>query len=204
MDTRSSALIVTLASLLLAVPVAAQGEEPTTHAAESASPTSSIVGDGARRDLYLDMPDVLGGFEPDIVITRGQEHLAGLDPDDEADARTRAELDRLFEGTGTSAEDMTSGYALVSQEDFFAFVVGVRLDGAERGTMLPAYLPILYEDLVDPTGQAASVGGKDVVVISSEGDAGDYVALYVYDQGDTIWMVQGPEDVVEGVLEALS
>jgi len=203
MDTRSSALIVTLASLLLAAPVAAQGEEPSPGAGPSASPASSIVGDAVRRDLYLDMPYTIGGFEPDIVITRGEEHLAGLDPDDEADARTRAELDRLLEDTGTTIEDMTSGYALVSQEDFFAFVVGVRLDGAEPGAMLPAYLPILYEDLVDPTGQAGSLGGKDVVVITSEGDDGDYVALYVYDEGDTIWMVQGPEDVVERALEGL-
>ena len=29
------------------------------------------------------------------------------------------------------------------------------------------------------------------------------VPLYVYDEGDTLWLVQGPEDVVEVTLENL-
>jgi len=56
---------------------------------------------------------------------------------------------------------------------------------------------------VDPTGRSESLGGKEVLIISSEGDGADYVDLYVYDEGDTIWMVQGPEDVVERTLEDL-
>lgn len=156
-----------------------------------------------RRDLYLDMPFYLGGFEPDIVMTRGAEHFANLDPAQADDAETIADLEGLFEATGASIEDMTSGYALVLQEDFFAFVVAVRIDGAAPGTLLPAYLPILLAGLLDPTTEPGTLGGKDILVISSEGSNGDYVDLYVYDAGETVWLVQGPEDVVEQALTAL-
>ncbi len=167
---------------------------------ESAPPGSAQP---ERIDLYLDMPYYLGGFEPDISMTRGEEHFANLDADSEADAQTRSGLEQLLDDVGADIEDMVSGYALVSQEDFFSFVVAIRIDGVEPGSLLPAYLPTLYEDLVDPTGIAGNVGGKNVVVVSSIGNEDEYVALYIYDQGDTLWMIQGPDDVVETTLENL-
>ena len=32
------------------------------------------------------------------------------------------------------------------------------------------------------------------------GEGGEYVELYAYDEGDTIWIVQGPLDVAEATL----
>jgi hypothetical protein len=191
---RSWAAAITLAGALLvsAAPVLAQDESAPPGSAQPARP-----------DLYLDMPYYLGGFEPDISMTRGEEHFANLDSDSEADAQTRSELEQLLDDVGADIEDMVSGYALVSQEDFFSFVVAIRIDGVEPGSLLPAYLPTLYEDLVDPTGIAGNVGGKNVVVVSSVGTDDEYVALYIYDQGDTLWMIQGPDDVVEVALEDL-
>jgi hypothetical protein len=156
-----------------------------------------------QRDLYLDMPYYLGGFEPKIVMTRGQEHFANLDPAGEADAETRAELEDLLDTVGADIVDMVSGYALASLEDFFSFVVGIRIEGVEPGSLMPAYLPTLVDDLVDPAVETGNLGGKDVTVISSVGSAGDYVALYVHDAGDTLWILQGPDDVVEQTLEKL-
>jgi hypothetical protein len=98
---------------------------------------------------------------------------------------------------------MVSGYALVSQEDFFSFVVAIRIDGIEPGTLLSAYLPMLYDDLDDAQGIDGRIGDKDVVIISSVGDDGEYVDLHVYDEGDTIWMLQGPGDVIETTLSNL-
>ncbi len=101
-------------------------------------------------------------------------------------------------------ENLTSGYALVSQEGFFSFVVAIRVEGVEPDSLLPAYLPILYGDLIEPApGIARNVGGKDVLVITALGDDDQNVELFVYDQGDTLWMVQGPDDVVETTLENL-
>ena len=167
---------------------------------ESAASVESAAPGAGRRDLYLDMPYYVGGFEPVIVMTRGAEHVANLDAEDP----TRLQLEALLAAVGAEIEDLTSGYALVSQEGFFAFVVAVRVEGVEPDSLLPAYLPILYEDLIEPTpGIARTIGGKDVVVIASLGDAGEDVELSVYDQGDTLWMVQGPDDVVETTLENL-
>jgi hypothetical protein len=160
---------------------------------------AATLAEETRRDLWLDMPANLGGFEPDIVITRGAEHVTDLPADDP----TRVDLETFLAAVGADIEDMDSAYALVSQDDTFSFVVAIRVAGAEPGSLLPAYLPILYGDLVDATGSAGNAGGKDVVIISSVGSDEEYVELFVYDQGDTIWLLQGPADVVEATLRGL-
>lgn len=170
-------------------------------AGATGSPTPTLVPE--RRDLYLDMPNHLGGFEPDIVMTRGAEHVANLDPSRTDDAETIADLEGLLTATGASVEDMTSGYALVSQDDLFAFVVAVRIHDAAPGTLLPAYLPILLGNLVDAATAPATRAGKDVLIISTDGANGEHIDLHVYDAGDTLWMIQGPDDVVEQVLGTL-
>mgnify|MGYP001828001469 CR=1 FL=1 len=188
------ALSVAVVLAIAAVP----GGTLAQDGAESATQIP-LESESGRPDLYLDMPYFMGGFEPEIVMTRGEEHFANLDAEDQA----RLELEGLLETVGAEIDDMVSGYALVSLEDFFSFVVAIRIDGVEPGTLLPAYLPILYGDLEDPDGLAANVGGKDVVVIASIGNQEEYVELFVYDEGDTVWMVQGPQDVVEVTLENL-
>ncbi len=145
------------------------------------------------------MPYYLGGYEPDVVMTRGVEHFANLSADDER----RVDLESFLDRVGADIEDMVSGYALVSQDDVFSFVVAIRVGGAEPGTLLPAYLPILYGDLVEPSAVDGVAGSKDVTIISSIGDDGEVVELYVYDQGDTLWMLHGPRDIVETTLEKL-
>jgi hypothetical protein len=184
------AVIVTIATL---------GGFSATATAQDASPSPAAV----PRDLYLDMPYTLGGFDPEIVMTRGAEHYAGLQSGDPQDDQTRADLASMLETVGAQIEDMESGYALVSQEDFFSFVVAIRVHGAERGTLLPAYQPILSAGLHEPTIDTRVMGDKEVMVITTSGEADENVDLYVYDAGDTLWMVQGPDDVVEVALADL-
>ena len=177
---------------------------PAMAQAEDASPAPKptqipLTSESGRPDLYLQMPYYLGGFEPDIVMTRREEHFANLDADDQ----TRQEWESLLEEVGADVSNMVSGYALVSQEGFFSFVVAIRVEGVTPGTLLPAYLPILYEDLDDPQSVVGRMGGKDVTVITSIGSDDEYVEFYVYDEGDTIWMLQGPSDVVEVTLANL-
>ena len=187
-----------LAGLLLAAasPAMAQAEDASPAPKPTQIPLTSESG---RPDLYLQMPYYLGGFEPDIVMTRREEHFANLDADDQ----TRQEWESLLEEVGADVSNMVSGYALVSQEGFFSFVVAIRVEGVTPGTLLPAYLPILYEDLDDPQSVVGRMGGKDVTVITSIGSDDEYVELYVYDEGDTIWMLQGQSDVVEVTLANL-
>ena len=192
------ALLLSGALVLVGAPVGAQDDEA------DASPKPRVTqvplqSETGRPDLYLEMPYYMGGYEPEIVMTRGEEHFANLAEDDP----TRAELEGLLETVGADISDMVSGYALVSQEGFFSFVVGIRIEGATPGTLLPAYLPILYQDLVDPQASTGRVGDKDVVIISSVGTDDEYVELHVYDEGDTVWMIQGPSDVVEITLDNL-
>jgi hypothetical protein len=194
----SFSVLVAAAVALSIAPVAAQSDDGAP-VAQPATPAAQ----GEQRDLYLDMPYSLGGFEPEIVMVRGDEHFAALDPGSEASAQTRSDLEAFLADVGGELKDMTSGYALASTDSFFAFVVGIRVPGAEAGRMLPAYLPILLGDLRDPSASEATVGGKDVTVVASLGEAEEVVDLYVYDAGDTLWLVQGPADVVEITLEDL-
>lgn len=172
------------------------------EAAASAKPASAATA-ADQRDLYLDMPYRLGGYETEVEMTRGVEHFAGLDPERLEDAQTRAELEELVDAAGADIESLVSGYALVSQDDLFGFVVALRIAGAEPETMVGVYLPNLYDDLVDPAVSSAVIGGKDVVVVESLGAEDEYVELFIYDEGDTIWLVQGPDDVVETALAGL-
>lgn len=185
-----------LPSLAQAEPDPAQEPSPEPSAVATDLPALTPSG---RPDLYLDMPYHIGGFEPAIVMTRGDEHWAGL----AEDSLTRLQLEGLLETVGADVGDMVSGYALVSQEDLFAFVVGLRIDGVEPGSVAPAYMPLLIGNLVDPTTSEAELGGKEVTVISSLGEGDDYVELYVYDEGDTIWMVQAPQDLAESTMADL-
>ena len=178
-----------------AVPAMAQSDDepgPTPTDLPALTPSG-------RPDLYLEMPYFIGGFEPEIFMTRGDEHFAGLAPDDP----TRLRLEEMLASVGAEPADMVSGYALVSQEDFFAFVFGVRVDGVKPGTLAPAYLPILLEGLIDPAESSERLGGKEVTTISSVGEGNEYVELYVYDEGDTVWIVQAPRDVADLALASL-
>jgi hypothetical protein len=182
----------------IVVPATAQSDDTTPD------PSPSPLATSEPRDLYLDMPYTLGGFDPEIVMVRGDEHFASLDPGSASTAQARAALEAFLSDVGGDIEDMTSGYALASTDGIFAFVVGIRVHGAEPGRMLPAYLPILLGDLRAPSTSAARVGGKDVTVISSIGEGEEPIDLYVYAVGDTLWIVQGPTDVVEITLENLA
>lgn len=200
MKRAMSALGLVFAAAASAVPAQAQDADqgPSPAPAAEATPIPVTTKSG-RPDLYLEMPYTIGGFEPDIVMVRGDEHFANLSADDP----TRLQLEAFLETVGAETEDLVSGYALVSQEDYFAFIVGIRVDGVEPGTLLPAYLPILLADLEDASTTANQVGGRDVTVVTSVGDDDEYVPLYVYDQGDTLWMVQGPSDSMDSTLESL-
>lgn len=197
------AFAATLASA--AIPAMAQNATPAmAQNAEEPSPLAEasqipLVTESGRPDLYLEMPYRLGGFEPEIVMVRGEEHFADLGPDDP----NRMALEGLLEDVGAEVDDLVSGYALVSQEGFFTFVVAIRVDGVESGTLWPAYQPVLFDDLEDASAEEASIGGKDVTVVTSVGEEGEYVELHVYDEGDTIWMLQGPFDVVEATITDL-
>jgi hypothetical protein len=179
---------------VLAVPVVVQGSE--------SSPASPP-------DLASLMPIELGTFETQIIVTRGEEHLSGIDPGDGGDpgetqaVELSAELARLLEDTDSSIEDITTAYAFAAVDGFFAFVVAVRIVGVEEGALLPAYLPILRGDLTEPVEEPGKLAGRELLVITSVGNEGESVPLYVYDGGDTIWMLQGPEDVVARVLVSL-
>ena len=200
----SAGLLIVAATVLLAGVPAVGQEQPAplagTAPSASADPTQlPPVSDSGRPDLYLEMPYDIDNFEPQIEITRGGDHFADLAPDDPR----RRELEGLLETVGADVEDLVTGYALVSNEALFAFVVAIRVEGATPGTLLPAYLPILLGGLEDPEITPTRLGDKEVLVVSTVGADGEPAELYVYDEGDTVWIVQAPRAIAESTLADL-
>lgn len=187
-------------SLLLALAMALVASSVAAEVPDTPEPTQvPLMSASSRPDLYQEMPHSLGGFEPDVVMIRGREHFEGLAQDDP----TRTALEGLLGTLGAEPDDMVSGYALVSGEGDFSFVVAIRIEGTTPGELLPAYLPILLGSLHEPTVRSGRGGGKEVTVVTSVGDDGGPVDLYVYDEGDTLWMIEGGPDVVEDTLADL-
>lgn len=195
MHRRGVALLLATAMALGGVATMAQDETAPSPEATDLPPLTP----SGRPDLYLDMPYVIGGYEPQISMTRGEEHFASLAPDDPA----RSQLEQMLVTLEAGPEDLVSGYALVSVDDLFAFVVALRVDGVTPGALAPAYLPILADGLIDPSSLETELGGKDVTMISSVGADDARAELYVYDEGDTVWMIQAPADVAERTLASL-
>jgi hypothetical protein len=197
--------LLILAAIVLLAGVPAVAQDKVTPAARttplaSADPTQlPLVSGSGRPDLYLEMPYDIDNYEPRIEITRGRDHFADLAPDDPR----RRELEGLLETVAADVEDLVTGYALVSTEALFAFVVAVRVEGATPGTLLPAYLPILLGGLEDPGTTPARLGDKEVLVVSTVGAEGEPAELYVYDEGDTVWIVQAPRTIAESTLADL-
>jgi hypothetical protein len=193
------------ALLALAMLAAPTWAAPAT-AQPSPAPTASPQASGASSpvpSLELDLvPDELGGFPTETTITRGRDHLDGLDADDPADAATLAKLAALLAATGRPVEDLTTALAFVATEELFAFVVAFRIAGAPEGTLLPTYLPLLLDDLSVTRQESGQLAGREVLVIHSDEGDGE-VPLYVVAVGDTVWLFQGPEDVVVAALEGL-
>lgn len=206
------AKVVALACLLACLgvswpaPVAAQGSAgvtPTTGAPVASAPPASPHPPTASPTLELDLvPDELGGFPTEVTITRGREHIDGLDPEDPADAATLTELAALLAATGSPVEDLTTALAFVATEELFAFVVAFRIAGAPEGTLLTNYLPLLLDDLQVTRQATGELAGREVLVVYSDEGEGE-VPLYVVAVGDTVWLFQGPEDVVVAALEGL-
>ncbi|CAN5740706.1 hypothetical protein BH23CHL8_BH23CHL8_12910 [soil metagenome] len=193
-----------LALVVMGVP----GWPGAALAQEAATPTPAVAATatpvGNQPGLELDLvPDELGGFPTEVTLTRGREHFDGLDADDPAAAATLAELAALLAATGRPVEDLTTALALVATEELFAFVVAFRIAGAPDGTLMPAYLPLLLDDLQVTRQESGQLAGHDVLVVYSDEGEGE-VPLYIVAVGDTVWLFQGPEDVVIGALEGLT
>lgn len=203
------AVVVVLAGLLGWLGWTADGTPSSTAAgALEATSTPAPAATASARpeptpeaDVVARMPARLGGVATELSVLRGEEHVAALDPDDPADADVAAGITSLLEATGRSIVDLTTAYAVAGADDFVAFVIGIRVAGAPDGSLLPAYLPILRRDLVDPHEEPGMLGGREVLVVTSEATGGGpRLSLHVVEDGDTLWLLQGPLAVVEDAL----
>jgi hypothetical protein len=189
--TRSGVLALALLLLSSVAPVGAQEASPTA----SASPTVSL-------DMLASIPDTLAGLVPEVDIVRGAEHFDVFDLTIDADVAERAGIEAFLEALGAPVEDMTSVSAVAYDDDSFAFLAGLQIAGADQETLMQLYLTALIGSMISPYQELGEIGGKTATLVIDEGEL-DSAPVYVYGNGDTVWLIAAEEAVVEEVLRQL-
>ena len=170
----------------------------------SPEPQPSLLADVELKDLFP--ADLRGPFdEPlDVTMIIGLEALQDFTGDDAATRKTFDQLVAALMAQGKTIDDLSIGYATLS--DVFTGLLAVRVRGADAAALEPQAVRYLVASFLnDPAGivkfgkprQApAKVGGKAVTMLTpakKSRDAGQAYA-YVYTHDDVVWFVIGAGD----------
>jgi hypothetical protein len=189
-------------SLVVAMGVPAMAQDdpspvPSDTAAEAPSAQSPASAAGIA-DL---LPQEIGGVTTETGVTRGEELFASYDPDDPDDA---AEIERMLQfvdEAGSSVDGTTRVTATAFDDTYFASFFGMHLLGASEETLLPLFLAQVAEDIGDPIQETVDLGSKSATKLYRE-EAPDQ-AVYVYGSGESLWLLNGPEDDLAAFLATL-
>ena len=197
-------LVLAVAALAAPVPVSAQAPEETSDPSPSGGSLAAPVASADPGDIDIGalMPAELGGVETDVMVERGDEHLDGLDADDPADARERADIERFLEATGATIEGLTTASAVAIVGDRALIVAAARVTGAEPAVLRDAYVALLSEAMEDAVVTPGELAGKEVTILTSGGMEGSE-PVYVYAVADTVWLLAVPMDAAVALLAGL-
>lgn len=167
----------------------------TALTASMAMPVAAQDADG------IMVPTELGGVPAEVAIQTGTEVLAGLDPADPDDAEQVRDIELLLEATGGTPEQLTLVSVFPSDNTVGAFIVAIRVEGADRAFLTSAFVSSLWPDLDQPRLVASDIGGKPVLLVFDDSFEAD--PFVFYGSGDTAWLMAGPEDVTAAALAEL-
>jgi hypothetical protein len=163
---------------------------------ESLEPEPSFVGDA---DLMALLPAEVAGAPAEIESRAGEEIFATSEPDDPDDAAFR----ELLAAHGRSVDDASIALGLYESEGVSAGILVVRVRGADIEGLSPALIDLFLGDQEGMQRSTATFAGKDVTVFTDVSDTGDEHREHVYATGDTLWFVDAPDDLVEGIFAAI-
>jgi hypothetical protein len=174
---------------------------------ETAEPTAAVVEDvkdveDARvAELRALVPEQLAGIplREELQIATG-EQLAGQMSDDE-----HAVFEAMLAEQGRSLADYVAANVYLPITDAQAVVVQAhRVDGIDASETIEGWIDILALNAERPRRVAASVAGREVVLVSDDAHP-DFPPLTMFAAADVVWMVVSEnEALVEEAVRALS
>ncbi len=167
-----------------------------SEAAASAVPAESTAPTGDAVEL---LPAEIAGVPIDpenIVVFRGQEII-------EMNPAGAEQFQAVADATGTSIDDMVQVSAYVEPAEGDVVLLGaVQFVGADAREVLEVLLPLSFEAMQEPRVETMEIGGRQVTVLYEDASEAtsptNLIAI-----GDIIWIVQGDEQYITGVIEQL-
>ncbi len=110
-----------------------------------------------------------------------------------ADSTDRASIDAFLQGMGKTEADGSFAVALDPSNTLGGGIFAFKVNGADAATLLAGIVAVERSDMgADVTTQEATVGGKDVTVLSVGGGVND--TEWIYGRGDIVFVVHAPDE----------
>lgn len=190
-----------LSEMLAALPGA-----PTLTPPDGATPAEEVPGDGT-----AEAPDegtAVGGAVADLIPTSvGGEELTvqtmqgGNGGFSDPKSRTGKALDAGLKSQGKTVDDITLAAAQDATGE--VGVIGIQVDGADASAFVDFAIETVLSGLSSRKHKTepAELAGKTLTLLRPQQSMGR--VFYIYPQGDIVWIVGGPDDVLEEIFTAL-
>ena len=172
------------------------GAGPATPAANLPSNLPPIFSSHADPALESQLPSEVSGTAMAHYSISFAELLA--------DSTDRASIDAFLQGMGKSEADGSFAVALDPTNTLGGGIYAFKVTGADAATLLAGIVAVERSDMgADVTTQQATVGGKDVTVLSVGGGVND--TEWIYGRGDIVFVVHAPDEAhAAAFLQALA
>jgi len=168
----------------------APGTSPATSTATSTAPASGpvlppIFSSHADPALESQLPTEVSGTSLAHYSIGFAELLA--------DSTDRASIDAFLQGMGKSEADGSFAAAFDPTNTLGGGVFAFKVTGADAATLLGGIVEVEKSDLgAGATTRQATVGGKDVTVLSVGSGVND--TEWIYGRGDVVFVVHAPDE----------
>ena len=172
------------------------GAGPATPAANLPSNLPPIFSSHADPALESQLPSEVSGTPMAHYSISFAELLA--------DSTDRASIDAFLQGMGKSEADGSFAVALDPTNTLGGGIYAFKVTGADAATLLAGIVAVERSDMgADVTTQQATVGGKNVTVLSVGNGVND--TEWIYGRGDIVFVVHAPDEAhAAAFLQALA
>ena len=185
---------------------ASSNAAPTVAAASTGAPSTAPQGSAgapatAAANLPSNLPPIFSSHDdpglesqlPSEVSGVAMAHYSISFAELLADSTDRASIDAFLQTMGKSEADGSFAAALDPTNTLGGGIFAFKVNGADAATLLAGIVAVERSDMgADVTSQQATVGGKNVTVLSVGGGVND--TEWIYGRGDIVFVVHAPDE----------
>ena len=156
-------------------------------------------------ELVALFPEAAGGqpIRENLEVQVGDEHIAGMDPDDPDDASEMQSLEAVAQAMGGTTADIVSASAFVEAEDGSYGLVGAyRVPGGDASLGVDPILAWGEGDLSEPRVETGTYANREVTLLYDDSQP-ENPPWHIYPAGDTLWLVMAEEPLLTEIFEQL-